>query len=185
MATSPYVIEYQGAFHLDLPPEQVWAIISRTDRYEGWWGWLREFETEGRDLETGSVLRGVVVPPLPYRMRLEVVLTKSTRPRRIDAVVSGDLRGQATLTLNPDGEGTEATVGWSHRDDAAPDAVRGAACLSAAPLGPRPGGPGDGGELPAAPGCRGGLTGRSGGFGFGRLGGRPGRFRGPSSFSSQ
>jgi carbon monoxide dehydrogenase subunit G len=113
MATSPYVIEYEGAFHLDLPPEQVWAIISRTDRYEGWWGWLREFETEGRDLETGSVLRGVVVPPLPYRMRLEVVLTKSTRPRRIDAVVSGDLRGEATLTLNPDGEGTEATVGWS------------------------------------------------------------------------
>jgi carbon monoxide dehydrogenase subunit G len=113
MATSPYVIEYEGAFHLDLPPERVWAIISRTERYEGWWGWLREFETEGRDLETGSVLRGVVVPPLPYRMRLEVVLAQSSRPRRIDAVVSGDLRGDATLRLAPDGEGTEATVSWT------------------------------------------------------------------------
>jgi carbon monoxide dehydrogenase subunit G len=113
MATSPYVIEYEGVFHLDLPPEQVWAIISHTERYEGWWGWLRQFETEGRDLETGSVLRGVVVPPLPYRMRLEVVLAKSTRPRRIDAVVSGDLQGDATLTLAPDGDGTEATVGWT------------------------------------------------------------------------
>jgi carbon monoxide dehydrogenase subunit G len=113
MATSPYVIDYEGSFHLDLPPDQVWAIISHTDRFEDWWGWLREFETEGRDLATGSVLRGVVVPPLPYRMRLEVLLVKSAKPRRIDAVVSGDLRGTATLTFTPDGDGTEASVSWT------------------------------------------------------------------------
>jgi carbon monoxide dehydrogenase subunit G len=113
MAPSPYVIDYEGTFHLDLPPDEVWGIISRTDRFEDWWGWLRELETEGSDLETGSVLRGVVVPPLPYRMRLEVVLTKTIRPRRIDAVVSGDLRGTATLTFTPDAGGTEATVSWT------------------------------------------------------------------------
>ena len=113
MATSPNVIEYEGTFHLDLPPDEVWTIISRTDRFEDWWGWLREFETEGAGLESGSVLRGVVVPPLPYRMRLEIVLTQTARPRRIDAVVSGDLRGDATLTFTPDGDGTEATVGWT------------------------------------------------------------------------
>ncbi len=113
MATSPYVIDYEGTFHLDLPPDEVWAIISRTDRFEDWWGWLREFETEGSGLETGSVLRGVVVPPLPYRMRLEVVLADSARPRRIDAVVNGDLRGTATLTFATDAGGTEATVSWT------------------------------------------------------------------------
>jgi carbon monoxide dehydrogenase subunit G len=113
MATSPYVMEYEGAFYLDLPPEEVWAIISRTNRFEDWWSWLRELEVEGSSLETGSVLRGVVVPPLPYRMRLEVVLANSTRPCRIDAVVSGDLQGDATLTFTPDGDGTEATVGWT------------------------------------------------------------------------
>jgi carbon monoxide dehydrogenase subunit G len=112
MATSPYVIEYEGTFHLDLPPDEVWTIISRTDRFQDWWGWLRELETEGSALQTGSVLRGVVVPPLPYRMRLEVVLVKSTRPHRIDAVVSGDLRGDASLTFTPDGDGTQAIIGW-------------------------------------------------------------------------
>ena len=112
MANSPYIIEYEGAFYLDLPPEEVWAIISRTDRFEGWWGWLRELEVEGKALESGSVLRGVVVPPLPYRMRLEVVLVKSTRPHRIDAVISGDLRGDASLTFTPDGDGTQAIIGW-------------------------------------------------------------------------
>jgi len=112
MATSPYVMEYEGAFYLDLPPEEVWTIISRTNRFEDWWSWLRELEVEGKALESGSVLRGVVVPPLPYRMRLEVVLVKSTRPHRIDAVVSGDLRGDASLTFTPDGDGTQAIIGW-------------------------------------------------------------------------
>src|ERR1035437_9179415 len=113
MATSPYVIEYEGAFYLDLPPEEVWTIISRTNRFEDWWSWLRDFETEGSSLETGSVLRGVVVPPLPYRMRLEVVLEECVMPHRIAAVVSGDLEGNASLTFTPDGGGTQATVGWT------------------------------------------------------------------------
>ena len=113
MATPPYVIEYEGAFHLDLPPNEVWAIISRTDRFEDWWSWLRELEVEGKALQSGSALRGVVVPPLPYRMRLEVVLEECVMPRRIDAVVSGDLEGNASLTFTPDGDGTQATVGWT------------------------------------------------------------------------
>jgi carbon monoxide dehydrogenase subunit G len=113
MATPPYVIEYEGAFHLDLPPNEVWAIISRTDHFEDWWSWLRELQVEGKALESGSVLRGVVVPPLPYRMRLEVVLEECVMPNRIDAVVSGDLEGNASLTFTPDGGGTQATVGWT------------------------------------------------------------------------
>jgi hypothetical protein len=27
MATSPYVIEYEGTFHLDLAPDEAWTII--------------------------------------------------------------------------------------------------------------------------------------------------------------
>ncbi|MHB1710087.1 MAG: hypothetical protein ACYCV7_01600, partial [Acidimicrobiales bacterium] len=69
MALSPYVIEYQGSFRLDPEPSQVWAVIARTDRFEDWWGWLREFEVKGEGLRSGSTLRGVVVPPLPSRRR--------------------------------------------------------------------------------------------------------------------
>ena len=38
-------MEYEGAFYLDLPPDEVWAIISRTNRFEDWWSWLRELDT--------------------------------------------------------------------------------------------------------------------------------------------
>lgn len=113
MAASPYVIEYRGSFHLDPKPSQVWAVISRIDRFEDWWGWLREFELEGEGLRSGSVLRGVVVPPLPYRMRLEVVFDSCTRSRRIEATVHGDLRGTARLDFAPEGAGTRATVSWT------------------------------------------------------------------------
>jgi hypothetical protein len=86
---------------------------SRTpDRFEGWWGWLHDFRLEGPGLASGSVLRGVVAPPLPYRMAVRVVLGECRAPRRIEAEVHGDLEGEARLVLAPDGTGTRASVSW-------------------------------------------------------------------------
>ena len=68
MARSPYVIEYRGAFSFPCTPDEVWSAMQRFDRFECWWGWLREFRVEGPGLEGGSVFHGVVVPPLPYRL---------------------------------------------------------------------------------------------------------------------
>jgi hypothetical protein len=59
------------------------------------------------------VLSGLVVPPIPYRMRLRISLVRCTPPRHIDAVVSGDLVGRAHLDLAPDAAGTCARVGWT------------------------------------------------------------------------
>ncbi len=74
--TSPYVIDYHGTFDLPASPGDVWATVEDMDRYESWWGWLREFRIEGGGLVTGAVLHGVIVPPLPYRMRLRVELAR-------------------------------------------------------------------------------------------------------------
>lgn len=110
---SPYVIDYQATFHLPAPPEEVWAAIERVDRFESWWSWLREFRVEGGGLVAGAVLCGVVVPPLPYRMRLRVAIRHCAPPQRIEAVVHGDLEGRARLSLEPDGGGTRAQVAWT------------------------------------------------------------------------
>jgi hypothetical protein len=64
-------------------------------------------------LTAGSVFHGVVVPPLPYRMRLRVVLLACVPPHCIDASVHGDLVGSARLVLEPEGDGTRATVAWT------------------------------------------------------------------------
>jgi carbon monoxide dehydrogenase subunit G len=113
MVGSPYVIEYQERFSFPAPPEEVWSAVEHFERFEGWWGWLGELRVEGPGLVAGSVLHGVVAPPLPYRMRLRVVLVASDPPRSIDALVQGDLEGQARLVLEPEGEGTRASVAWT------------------------------------------------------------------------
>jgi carbon monoxide dehydrogenase subunit G len=113
VARSPYLIEYRGRFAFDAPPEQVWRSIERTERFESWWAWLREFRLEGPRLEDGAVLHGLVSPPVPYQMRIRVVLDHCEAPRRIDATVHGDLEGRAGLRLQPVGEGTEAEVSWT------------------------------------------------------------------------
>jgi carbon monoxide dehydrogenase subunit G len=110
---SPYVIEYAGRFSFPVPPQEVWSAIEHIERFETWWGWLRELRVEGPGLVAGSVLHGVVTPPLPYRMRLRVTLVASDPPRSIDASVHGDLVGHARLVLEPEGEGTRASVTWT------------------------------------------------------------------------
>jgi hypothetical protein len=59
------------------------------------------------------VLHGVIVPPLPYRMRLRVELRECIPPQRIEARVHGDLDGSARLLLEPSGGGTRASVEWT------------------------------------------------------------------------
>jgi carbon monoxide dehydrogenase subunit G len=106
------VIEYAGHFIFPVPPGEVWSAIEHFERYEAWWGWLRELRVEGQGLVAGAALHGVVAPPLPYRMRLRVLLVACEPPRLIDASVDGDLVGHARLVLHPEGEGTRVNVTW-------------------------------------------------------------------------
>ena len=113
MAGSPYVIEYEGGFHFDAPPERLWSALEDTNGFERWWGWLSGLTVEGDGLRQGTVLRGVVRPPLPYRMSLVVELEECVAPSLIEAVVHGDLEGRAGLLLDEAGGGTRATVAWA------------------------------------------------------------------------
>jgi hypothetical protein len=74
---------------------------------------LREFRLEGPGLEAGAVLHGVVAPPVPYTMRIRVVLDRCTRPSSIDATVHGDLEGAARLVLVEVDGGSLAEVSWT------------------------------------------------------------------------
>ncbi len=107
------VIEYRRAYEFASSPQELWDAIREVDRFEDWWPWLEEFRVEGKALEAGSVLSGVVAPPLPYRMRVEVDLTYSDPPREIDALIHGDLEGVARLEMRPSSAGTTAEVSWT------------------------------------------------------------------------
>jgi hypothetical protein len=105
---SPYVIDYEGTFTFPVPVAQLWLTMAKFDRFSSWWSWLHEFRVRGSGLEHGTVLHGIVAPPLPYRMRLDVVLDECVPERRITAFVHGDLEGAATLMF--DGDEAEARV---------------------------------------------------------------------------
>jgi len=107
------VLDYRRHFHLPLEPDRLWDRIGEFDQFEQWWPWLTGFRVEGCGLANGSVLHGIVSPPLPYRMRLRVELVDCHRPRSIEAVVDGDLTGEASLRLYPDDGATRAEVAWT------------------------------------------------------------------------
>jgi carbon monoxide dehydrogenase subunit G len=108
----PCVIDYHGEFVFPIPPEQLWAYLERVERFEQHVGWLSEFRVEGNGLATGSVLRGVITPPLPYRMRLRVELERSERPTLIVASVHGDLEGRAELRFAAVDGATRVEATW-------------------------------------------------------------------------
>lgn len=107
------MIDYRGRFHFPVRPRELWAAIEKPERFEQWWGWLSDLSVEGPALEAGCVLRGTVAPPVPYRMHVEVEVTRCVSERVLDATVSGDLAGAAHLRTQPCPDGTVAEVEWS------------------------------------------------------------------------
>src|SRR5206468_6539203 len=90
----------------------IWTTMGRVDCFPSWWSWLRDFSVEGRALEPGTVLRGIVVPPVPYRMRLEVLVDECVPERCITALVHGDLEGVARLAFDGDEVESRAHATW-------------------------------------------------------------------------
>lgn len=112
MPDAPAVIDFRDEFRFAVAPEAVWDFIERTGEFERLWAWLGEFRLEGPGLQAGSVLVGEVSPPVPYRMRVQVVLGDCIRPTSIDAAVHGDLEGTARLTIVGERGGSLVTVAW-------------------------------------------------------------------------
>jgi uncharacterized protein YndB with AHSA1/START domain len=107
------VIDYRHGFEFALTPEQLWERMEEVDQFERWWPWLSQCQLEGNGFTHGSVLSGVISPPVPYRMRVWVEFGECVRPQSLEATVGGDLTGVAHLTLRPQGGGTWAEVAWT------------------------------------------------------------------------
>jgi carbon monoxide dehydrogenase subunit G len=107
------IIEHRRTYEFATPPETFWETLQNVEEFPTWWSWLEEFHLEGGTLQAGSVLKGVVAPPLPYRMRIQVEIVRCEPAVRIDALIHGDLEGTGRLEMRPDEVGTRAEVEWS------------------------------------------------------------------------
>ncbi len=104
---------YRREYEFPVSPTELWDAIGEVDQFEGWWPWLEEFRLEGGSLERGAVLHGVIAPPLPYRMHIQVELTRCEPPYSIEALIHGDLEGEASLQLRARGLGSSVEVAWT------------------------------------------------------------------------
>ena len=105
-------MKYRRTYDFTISPDRVWAELSNVDQYERWWPWLGEFGLAGDSLAAGSILHGVVSPPVPFQMRLTIELFRCEPTRSVDAHVHGDLEGEAGLRMQPAGTGSQVEVAW-------------------------------------------------------------------------
>ena len=106
-------MSYRHGFGFALSPERLWSELEAVDQFERWWTWLTDLTVDGPGLAEGSVLTGVVSPPLPYRMRVRIEVVECERLHLISAVIGGDLTGPSTLRFRPDGDGTWVDATWT------------------------------------------------------------------------
>ncbi|HZC73622.1 MAG TPA: hypothetical protein VE442_23215 [Jatrophihabitans sp.] len=106
-------VDYRGAFWFPIGPDELWGTIERFDQFEAWWSWLRTFGADTDGLVAGNALHGTVVPPVPYRLHLDVQLEQCLRPHFVQATVGGDVRGAAEMRIEPVANGTRVSVVWS------------------------------------------------------------------------
>lgn len=101
---------FDGRWVFPVATAELWRSLSRTDRFQEWWPWLRTLESDG--LVEGSVSRCVVRAPLPYSLTFEVAVLEVVPERVVDTRVSGDLEGPARLDLAAHPDGCEARLSW-------------------------------------------------------------------------
>jgi len=95
-------------FAFPVSPEQLWGEIEQVDRFATWWPWLEALDATG--LVEGDVWDCRVQPPLPWSVRFLVTLDRVEAPGRADATVTGDIRGTASLVIEPATGGSQATL---------------------------------------------------------------------------
>lgn len=121
---SAHDFSYRGTFRFDATPKELWDALATVDLFETWWPWMRDVDVEGDPLTPGSVLRFRIVPPVPYRLTIEVLVTDAETDRVVAGRVMGDLRGTGRLEIEPSGEGSSVETTWNI--EVANAAIRGA-----------------------------------------------------------
>lgn len=96
------------SFVLPVPPATLWAHVSRVDRFQDWWPWLRRFE--GRALAADERWGCTVQPPLPYQVRFTIDLDEVEAPTSARARVTGDIEGWAHLAIGPHVDGSDVRL---------------------------------------------------------------------------
>lgn len=107
----PAPFRFDRTWEFPVAPEQLWAVLTRTDQYPVWWSWLRELETDG--FAAGTSAHCKIQSPLPYALHCTIHVDEMRVPEVIVTTISGDLQGPARLEVQRVPDGCSARLVWS------------------------------------------------------------------------
>lgn len=109
---SLYDVSHEARVSFPAPPDYVWQSLTRTDLFEDWWAWIRDVELDGEALTQGSTISFVIDPPIPWHLRISVLVVEADRGRFLRGRVTGDLDGDATFELAGDESSSDVRIEW-------------------------------------------------------------------------
>jgi hypothetical protein len=107
-------------WRVEATPEEVFAIIEKTEDYPRWWGrvWLTVERIEEGDANTiGRRFKLFTQGWLPYRLRWESKTLEKLAPSRIAIEAKGDFVGSGVWTFEAEGGFTNVIYDWRLRAD--------------------------------------------------------------------
>lgn len=108
----PVVLAFHGRYDFAATPQRVWDEIASVERLEQLWRWLRIVDATHTTVTSGTTVHGRVSPPIPWTMAVTVEMDTVVPGERVDATVTGDLVGPASLRIQPDEHGATVAVAW-------------------------------------------------------------------------
>ena len=98
-------------FEFRLPPDDLWSRLTRIEDFPRWWPWLRRIDGDG--FVEGGITHIAVAAPVPWLLRLELLVTDLVVGESVGVDVAGDLRGDASLSVASTAGGSAVHMGWS------------------------------------------------------------------------
>jgi len=107
----PAAFAFDRSWPFEVPRDELWSRLSDTSSFSTWWPWLRAFDAV--PIEEGASTQCVIGPPLPYVLKVDLVVARVVEGESVDVAVDGDLRGPARLALADGDGGATARLHWT------------------------------------------------------------------------
>ena len=107
--------EFLTTWCVDAPIQDVWDVVSASDRYPEWWKGVRsavELEPGGEN-GIGALTRLEWRSRLPYTLEFDARVTRSQPPYLLEAQATGELEGVGIWRLYEGAAGTAAVYSWN------------------------------------------------------------------------
>lgn len=106
------MLEYRRSFLFDESTETIWNALTSIDSFAEWATWMRDLRVDGEGMIPGTILSFDVASPLPYRLKLDIEITRVIQADSIYADVRRDLRGRGSVHLRDAGANTQVELSW-------------------------------------------------------------------------